>query len=235
MQKSIPDGIFNLASFLLLIELPKCCFVWPNLSTTLVFKKKTTFFLPKIVIITWPLSRGQCYDHNFRRFLPIFGEKMVFFMKTNVMIQFLHNLAFVLSKKRHFFAKFFGKNIFKIITSVPDQQVNPFFSVWWLWLDGSESGWSPATDPEAGEVCRLRQHFQQVEHVFLKKRCRASVTGLVEISRKFAPFGQNPVTLIVDTLHSVRSKNSQTAVTVFTVSKCALWKLILPSLPKYLT
>jgi hypothetical protein len=35
----------------------------------------------------------RCYDHNFLRFLPIFGEKMAFFSKTNVMIKIWHNLA----------------------------------------------------------------------------------------------------------------------------------------------
>jgi hypothetical protein len=39
---------------------------------------------------------------------------MAFFSKSNVMIKFLHNLAF-LSQKR----LFFGENVFKIITSVP--------------------------------------------------------------------------------------------------------------------
>jgi hypothetical protein len=29
-------------------------------------------------------SRGRCYEHNFRRFSPIFGEKMAFFLKANV-------------------------------------------------------------------------------------------------------------------------------------------------------
>jgi hypothetical protein len=35
-------------------------------------------------------SQGRSYDHNFRRFLPIFGENIAnFFSKTNVMIKFL--------------------------------------------------------------------------------------------------------------------------------------------------
>jgi hypothetical protein len=37
--------------------------------------------------------RGRCYDHNFPRFLPIFGKKMALFSKTNVMIKILLNLA----------------------------------------------------------------------------------------------------------------------------------------------
>jgi hypothetical protein len=44
--------------------------------------------------------------------LPIFDEKLALFSKTNFMIK--------TSKTRLFFAKFFGKNIFKIITSVPE-------------------------------------------------------------------------------------------------------------------
>jgi hypothetical protein len=54
----------------------------------------------------------------FSYFLPIFGEKIWrFYQKTNVTIQFLKKLAVVLAKKRqYFFAKFFGKNIFSIIT-----------------------------------------------------------------------------------------------------------------------
>jgi hypothetical protein len=40
-------------------------------------------------------NRGQCYDHNFLRFLPIFGVKMATFSKTNAMIKFLEKLAVV--------------------------------------------------------------------------------------------------------------------------------------------
>jgi hypothetical protein len=36
---------------------------------------------------------GRCYDHNFLRFSPIFGEKMAFFLNTNVMINVFQNLA----------------------------------------------------------------------------------------------------------------------------------------------
>jgi hypothetical protein len=35
------------------------------------------------------------------------------------MINFLPKLAVICAKKRNFFAKFFGENILKIITSVP--------------------------------------------------------------------------------------------------------------------
>jgi hypothetical protein len=51
---------------------------------------------------------GRCYDHNFLRFSPIFGEKIGVFSETNVMIKFVHNLAWFCVKD----AAFFGKNIF---------------------------------------------------------------------------------------------------------------------------
>jgi hypothetical protein len=56
-------------------------------------------------------TRGQCYDHNFLRFLTVFAEKMAFSLKNNVMIKFLHNLALFRVKNANFFAEFFGKNI----------------------------------------------------------------------------------------------------------------------------
>jgi hypothetical protein len=58
------------------------------------------------------LFRGRCYDHNFLRFLPILGEKMAFFSKTNVMIKILHNLALFGVKNAIFcnFLEFFFKS-----------------------------------------------------------------------------------------------------------------------------
>jgi hypothetical protein len=38
---------------------------------------------------------------------------MAFFSKTNIMITIFAKTSSSLSKKRHFFAKFFGENIFK--------------------------------------------------------------------------------------------------------------------------
>jgi hypothetical protein len=60
------------------------------------------------------------YDHNFLRFLPIFGEKMAFFSKTNVMIKFcIIYLCF--EKKTPIFSLNFSAKIFlKIIASVPE-------------------------------------------------------------------------------------------------------------------
>jgi hypothetical protein len=59
--------------------------------------------------------------------LTIFGaKKLAFFSKTNVIIKFFHNLPFVLSQKRQFFAEFFGENILKIITSIPGHPADRF-------------------------------------------------------------------------------------------------------------
>jgi hypothetical protein len=44
---------------------------------------------------------------------------LAFFLNTNVMIKSFQNLSLFWVKNANFFAKFFGENIFKIITSVP--------------------------------------------------------------------------------------------------------------------
>jgi hypothetical protein len=38
-------------------------------------------------------TRGRCYDHNFLRFSTFFGEKIGVFLKKNVMIKILRDLA----------------------------------------------------------------------------------------------------------------------------------------------
>jgi hypothetical protein len=48
---------------------------------------------------TW----GRCYDHNFLRFLPMFGKKLSFFSKTNAMITIFAKTSSSLSKKRQYF------------------------------------------------------------------------------------------------------------------------------------
>jgi hypothetical protein len=53
--------------------------------------------------------------------LPIFGRKKVVFLKHQCYDQLFSKFSFVLSQKRQFFAKFFGENILKIITLVPDE------------------------------------------------------------------------------------------------------------------
>jgi hypothetical protein len=49
--------------------------------------------LQKVKLFCRLSIRGRCYDHNFLRFSTIFGKKLAFFSKTNVMIKILHNLA----------------------------------------------------------------------------------------------------------------------------------------------
>jgi hypothetical protein len=56
---------------------------------------------------------GQCYDHNFRRFLLIFGEKIAISLKTNVMFNIWHNIALFWVKASNVFCNIFGENIFK--------------------------------------------------------------------------------------------------------------------------
>jgi hypothetical protein len=67
---------------------------WPNdLEYVSIFKKK----MPKENNRQKAKIRPiwvRCYDHNFLLFVPIFGGNLAFFSKTNVMITFLHNLAF---------------------------------------------------------------------------------------------------------------------------------------------
>jgi hypothetical protein len=59
------------------------------------------------------VTSGRCYDHNFLRFLTIFGKKMAFFLNTNVMINFFSKFSFVLSQKRQFFRKIFRRKYLK--------------------------------------------------------------------------------------------------------------------------
>jgi hypothetical protein len=39
------------------------------------------------------LARAKGYDHDFRRFSPIFGAKIAFFLKTNLIVQSLQKTA----------------------------------------------------------------------------------------------------------------------------------------------
>jgi hypothetical protein len=66
------------------------------------------------------VKRGRCYDHNFERFLPIFGEKIGIFLKNHRCDHIFAKVAAVCAKNAKIFAKIFGENIFKITTSVPD-------------------------------------------------------------------------------------------------------------------
>jgi hypothetical protein len=58
---------------------------------------------------------------DFRQFS---AKKLAFFSKTNVMIKISHILDLFWVKNSNYFAKFFGENIFKIITSVPGLEVS---------------------------------------------------------------------------------------------------------------
>jgi hypothetical protein len=74
---------------------------WENVSNTVGFPVNGASNLSQILDMGLDeyvakfdkVTRGRCYDHNFLRFLMIFGEKMAFVSKTNVMIKILHNLA----------------------------------------------------------------------------------------------------------------------------------------------
>jgi hypothetical protein len=56
---------------------------------------------------------GRCYDHNFLRFSTIFGKKLLFFSKTNVMIEFFQKLAVVWGKNPQYFRWIFRRKYFK--------------------------------------------------------------------------------------------------------------------------
>jgi hypothetical protein len=58
---------------------------------------------------TW----GRCYDHNFLRFSPIFGEKNGVFLKKQCYEQNYAKFSFVFSQKRHFFRRFFCRKYLK--------------------------------------------------------------------------------------------------------------------------
>jgi hypothetical protein len=58
------------------------------------------------------------WSHFFCHFFQFLAKKLAFF-KYQCYDQLFSKFSFVLSQKRQFFAKFFGENIFKIITSIP--------------------------------------------------------------------------------------------------------------------
>jgi hypothetical protein len=63
-----------------------------------------------LAVVSW----GRCYDHNFLRFLPIFGEKIGFFLKIQCYDKKFAQFSFVLSQKRQFFRRFFSAKIFRM-------------------------------------------------------------------------------------------------------------------------
>jgi hypothetical protein len=71
----------------------------------------------EIVLREWGASatgtRGRCYDHNFLQFLPIFGEKIVVFLKNQCYDQSLAKTGCSLSKKRQHFRQMFWRKYLK--------------------------------------------------------------------------------------------------------------------------
>jgi hypothetical protein len=59
------------------------------------------------------VTRGRCYDHNFRRFFQIVGEKIGVFLKYQCYDQLFSKCSFVLSQKRQFFRKNFRRKYLK--------------------------------------------------------------------------------------------------------------------------
>jgi hypothetical protein len=59
-----------------------------------------------------PKIWSRCYDHNFLRFLPIFGEKIGVFLKNQCYNHFFKKIGLVLSQKRQFFRKIFLQKYF---------------------------------------------------------------------------------------------------------------------------
>jgi hypothetical protein len=65
----------------------------------------------------------------FCNFCHFWGEKMAFFSKTNVTVEFLLIVAVVYVKNAHFLPNCFGENIFKIITSVPGKELSRLIEI----------------------------------------------------------------------------------------------------------
>jgi hypothetical protein len=86
-----------------------------------VFAEKLAKKPPKTVITT--LAPVYCMSPGVDVMITIFcdfsqfsAKKLAFFLITNVAINFFQNLALFRVKNANFIAKFFGENIFKIIT-----------------------------------------------------------------------------------------------------------------------
>jgi hypothetical protein len=78
-------------------------------------------------------SGGRCYNHNFRRFSPKFGEKPIlasFLQNLGYAPNFAKKLAVVCTKKRQFFTIIFRRKFLKIITSVPGATIRSRLVYW---------------------------------------------------------------------------------------------------------
>jgi hypothetical protein len=60
----------------------------------------------------YALITGRCYDHNFQRFFPIFGEKIAVVLKNQCYDHFLHKPAAFCVKISVFLPNFSGKTFF---------------------------------------------------------------------------------------------------------------------------
>jgi hypothetical protein len=80
---------------------------WRICRSRQIFHSEATFLGPR--------ARGRCYDHNFLRFLSIFGEKIGVFLKNQCYDQ---NFAY-LSQKSQLFRWLFRRKYFKNHNIVP--------------------------------------------------------------------------------------------------------------------
>jgi hypothetical protein len=89
------------------------------------------------------------------------AKKLEFFSKTTVMIIFFQNLALFWAQNANFFAEIFGKNILKIISSVPGHPARNFFS--WGWALRFEV-FSPTQE------INLEEKINRWQHVLMKRK-----------------------------------------------------------------
>jgi hypothetical protein len=66
---------------------------------------------PGAGFVNFRVTRGRCYDRNFLRLSPTFGEKIGVFLKNQCYDNFLKKLALFWVKNANFLAEFFGENI----------------------------------------------------------------------------------------------------------------------------
>jgi hypothetical protein len=103
---------------------------------------------------------------NFCDFRQFSAKSLTFRSKTNVIIKFLQKVAVVWAKNANIFARFFGENILKFITSVPGQMLRSrSFDAQTLPKELSDNWriFKPALNkPYRGALAALRQGCQMV-------------------------------------------------------------------------
>jgi hypothetical protein len=103
-----------------------CCL--PSHSKRSVVGTNQIWLQKNLIVVN--VGSDEYPDHNFLRFLPIFGKKMAFFSKTNVMITIFSKTSSSLSKKRQYFRWIFRRKYFKnhnIGPRITLEQINTFF------------------------------------------------------------------------------------------------------------